>query len=55
MSADPVLGEMARVADEAGWDDPLANVAAIVEVIDAVATQDAKAADIEVAIAVEPE
>ena len=55
LSADPVLGEMARVADKAGWDDPLANVAAIVEVIDAVATQDAKAADIEVAIAVEPE
>ena len=55
LSADPVLGEMARVADKAGWDDPLANIAAIVEVIDAVANQDAKAADIEVAVAVEPE
>ena len=47
LSADPVLGEMARIADKAGWDDPMANTAAIVEVIDAVAGQDARVAEIE--------
>jgi hypothetical protein len=49
LSADPVLGEMARIADKAGWDDPMSNLAAIVEIIDATENQDAKAAEIEAA------
>ncbi|MBQ0800895.1 MAG: LEPR-XLL domain-containing protein, partial [Sulfitobacter litoralis] len=49
LSADPVLGEMARIADKAGWDDPMSNLAAIVEVIDATENQDAKAAEVETA------
>jgi hypothetical protein len=38
---------MARIADKAGWDDPMSNLAAIVQVIDATANQDANAADVE--------
>lgn len=55
LSADPVMGEMARIADKAGWDDPMSNLAAIVEVIDATENQDAKAAEIAVAEPLEAE
>ncbi|NOR31132.1 MAG: LEPR-XLL domain-containing protein, partial [Sulfitobacter sp.] len=55
LSADPVLGEMARIADKAGWDDPLANTAAIVDIIDDVAGQDSKVAEIETLEPIDPE